>query len=273
MASIGQQIIAARKAKDMTQDALSKALNISRSAVAHWETERTIPDAEMLLKLSKVLDYSFEDEGAKVTEPAPEDDGSPAEEGAKAPQTESGVLSGGRVVKAARRRRILICAAVAAALCVCLAALLIHNNRSKPVEYRDKNGTVYTIEQFQQETPREDGKAWLSTEQTLRVQKSEGNEMWMYDFIFHERNGIGFKIDRLEVYTFLDNDVHPQIISGELLDEYGCGSYIPANGDWSIDGGMPVQKKVASIGVILSGTDDNGEKLTFPGYLNLIGLD
>ena len=191
-----------------------------------------------------------------------------------APPAEAAPLPTPQEKTAKPRKRLWVLLGAAILVCALIAALLlIHNNKAKQVLYTDENGKQYTAELFQQETPREDGKAWLSTEQTLRVQKSEGNEMWMYDFIFHERNGIGFKIDRLEVYTFLDNDVHPQIISGDMLDEYGLGSYIPANGDWSVDGGMPVQKKVASIGVILSGTDDNGEKLTFPGYLNLIGLD
>ena len=62
MASIGQQIIAARKAKGMTQDALAAALNVSRSAISNYETDRRLPDAKMLLTLSKVLNYSFEDE-------------------------------------------------------------------------------------------------------------------------------------------------------------------------------------------------------------------
>ena len=169
MASIGQQIIAARKAKGMTQDALSKALNISRSAVAHWETERTIPDAEMLLRLSKALDYSFEEEAVK----APAGDASPIESAAPLPAAQE------KAAKPRKRLWVLLGAAVLA--CALIAVLLIHNNKAKQILYTDENGKQYTAEFFQQETPREDGKAWLSTEQTLRVQKSEGNEMWMYD--------------------------------------------------------------------------------------------
>ena len=62
MASIGEQIREARKTKGLTQDALAEALNVSRSTVANWESERRIPDGEMLLQLSKALDYSFEAE-------------------------------------------------------------------------------------------------------------------------------------------------------------------------------------------------------------------
>ena len=43
MASIGEQIIAARKAKGMTQDALAQALDVSRTTVSNWEIGRRTP--------------------------------------------------------------------------------------------------------------------------------------------------------------------------------------------------------------------------------------
>ena len=55
MASIGEQIKDARKAKGLTQDGLAEAMNVSRQAVSHWETNRTMPDAETLIRLSKTL--------------------------------------------------------------------------------------------------------------------------------------------------------------------------------------------------------------------------
>ena len=60
MSTIGEQLIAARKAKGMTQEALAKAMHVSRQAVSHWENNRAMPDAETLLRLSRALDYSFE---------------------------------------------------------------------------------------------------------------------------------------------------------------------------------------------------------------------
>lgn len=153
MASIGQQILTARKAKGMTQDTLSKALNISRSAVAHWETERTIPDAEMLLKLSKVLDYSFENETTK----APESNTIPIDGADKALQSSDTASQAAR--KPARRKQVIIIAIAAALFCAALAVLLIHNNNKAIVSFKAEDGTIYTIEQFQRETPREAGKA------------------------------------------------------------------------------------------------------------------
>ena len=43
-----------RKSNNYTQDDLAKELGISRQAVSTWETGTTIPDLEVLLKISKL---------------------------------------------------------------------------------------------------------------------------------------------------------------------------------------------------------------------------
>ena len=63
MASIGEQIKNARQGKGMTQDDLAEKLHVTRSAVANWEQSRRLPDAETMLRLSSVLEYSFESSG------------------------------------------------------------------------------------------------------------------------------------------------------------------------------------------------------------------
>lgn len=60
MATIGEQIREARKAKGMTQSALAALVNMSRQGVSHWEQGRTLPDAQILLRLSRILGYNFE---------------------------------------------------------------------------------------------------------------------------------------------------------------------------------------------------------------------
>lgn len=70
MATIGQQIRAARKAKGMTQSALAALVNMSRQGVSHWEQGRTLPDAQMLLQLSRILGYNFE---ANMTHEEPQE--------------------------------------------------------------------------------------------------------------------------------------------------------------------------------------------------------
>lgn len=71
MATIGEQLREARKRKGLTQEALAAALHMSRQGISHWEQGRTTPDAEMLLKLSAVLEYNFEAQQPLSPEPLP----------------------------------------------------------------------------------------------------------------------------------------------------------------------------------------------------------
>ena len=50
-----------RKSRCYTQDDLAKRLNVSRQAVSKWETGTTVPDLEILLKLSKLYDIIIND--------------------------------------------------------------------------------------------------------------------------------------------------------------------------------------------------------------------
>lgn len=50
-----------RKRHSYTQEDLAQALSISRQAVSKWETGNTIPDIEILLKLSKLYNLTIND--------------------------------------------------------------------------------------------------------------------------------------------------------------------------------------------------------------------
>ena len=50
-----------RKSNNYTQDDLAEKLGISRQAVSKWETGMTIPDLEVLLKISKIYDITIND--------------------------------------------------------------------------------------------------------------------------------------------------------------------------------------------------------------------
>ena len=50
-----------RKSHNYTQDDLAKRLDLSRQAISKWETGTTIPDLEILLKLSKLYDITIND--------------------------------------------------------------------------------------------------------------------------------------------------------------------------------------------------------------------
>lgn len=50
-----------RRSHNYTQNELAKKLNISRQAVSKWETGTTLPDLEILLKISKLYGISIND--------------------------------------------------------------------------------------------------------------------------------------------------------------------------------------------------------------------
>lgn len=50
-----------RKSNQYTQDDLAKELGISRQAISKWETGTTIPNLEVLLKISKLYDITIND--------------------------------------------------------------------------------------------------------------------------------------------------------------------------------------------------------------------
>lgn len=50
-----------RKRHNLTQEELAQKLEISRQAVSKWETGATLPDLEILLKLSKLYEITIND--------------------------------------------------------------------------------------------------------------------------------------------------------------------------------------------------------------------
>lgn len=59
--SLGQFIAMRRKRLAMTQEELAKKLNVSKSAIAKWETDAGIPDRDNLYKLSEIIHVSVND--------------------------------------------------------------------------------------------------------------------------------------------------------------------------------------------------------------------
>lgn len=59
--SLGRYIAIRRKHMHMTQEELAEKINVSKSAVAKWETDGGIPDRDNLRHLSEVLKVSVDD--------------------------------------------------------------------------------------------------------------------------------------------------------------------------------------------------------------------
>ena len=58
--SLGERIAELRTQNNMSQYALSKAMEVSRQAVSKWETDQSSPDASNLIRLAEILDTDIE---------------------------------------------------------------------------------------------------------------------------------------------------------------------------------------------------------------------
>ena len=56
---IGSIIASARKKKNLTQDELGSKLHLTRQAISNWETNKSLPDIGIILKLCEVLELDF----------------------------------------------------------------------------------------------------------------------------------------------------------------------------------------------------------------------
>lgn len=54
-------LVTKRLSKNMTQSALAKKLNVSRTTVTMWEKEKSVPNATMLKKIAQVLNCTVDE--------------------------------------------------------------------------------------------------------------------------------------------------------------------------------------------------------------------
>lgn len=59
--SLGRFIAQKRKRMYLTQEELAARLNVSKSAIAKWETDGGLPDRDNLRKLSEIMNISIDD--------------------------------------------------------------------------------------------------------------------------------------------------------------------------------------------------------------------
>ena len=57
---IGERLKELRKLNNLSQEQVAKELNITRQAISKWETDKTMPDIENIILLSKLYNVSLE---------------------------------------------------------------------------------------------------------------------------------------------------------------------------------------------------------------------
>ena len=133
MQTFGEQLVAARKAKGMTQEAFSQAINVTRQTVSSWERGRTVPDINMVRRLSELLGVRFtqaQEEWSAVAS-VEQERPAPVEEEQPAPVAEDAPTEGPTAAEpptADVRRRIgkwKLIAGIAMLACAVLLCLLL----------------------------------------------------------------------------------------------------------------------------------------------------
>ncbi|HDZ5571624.1 TPA: helix-turn-helix transcriptional regulator [Staphylococcus aureus] len=56
---LGQKLKSLRKERNITQKNLANALNVSVQSINNWENNKTLPDTDNLIKLSRFYDFDF----------------------------------------------------------------------------------------------------------------------------------------------------------------------------------------------------------------------
>ena len=272
MPTFAEKLQEVRKARDFTQDRLSKEMNVSRQTISHWENGRAIPDIDTIKHLSQVLDYNFlAVEGTiEETQTAPEAGEIPAQpeentvQEAAVQQTES----------TPRKRRFVLPAVLGAVLlCAILFVCLLING--KPSDEPANLYEPYSREWYQQEQTPVAGQAFISitpTENPVRMilfEEFPDGKGWFYTFEMKSHTDIDFTVNEITTVLFhAGGTVDPQMLGGEVLTELYGTNVIDRNQVFELSGGFPEQP-IEAVGLLIKGVDAKGNELEFHGYVEL----
>ena len=267
METIGKKIRDARTKKGLTQSDLASLLNVSRSSVAHWESGAHLPDAEMLLTLSKALDCDFlEEESANAREetapaaPDPILQEQAPEERQDQPETPE------QPAKKTKRNRMIIAAAVAAVLIVgVLLAVFLPRGGAGGEDKATNADRKYRVEDFQVTTPRTEGLPYIGFEVKDGVKQGDNARYWMYDIIIREENGFPFTVDRTENVWFMsDSTAYDHVRTAGDFTASDFDPEFSPYGDRVYTGGFRLpQPKIRSVGFRVFGHAADGTLLSF----------
>lgn len=268
MPNFAEQLIAARKAKAMTQEALAQAVHISRSRVSRWEHGETVPDVEMLRKLSDVLEVDFLSAGQAAEEAAPE-----APEVEADPAVQEVPAEDAPAQKTAGKKPWLMLAAAAVVL-LAVILLLALPRRAAPAAVQVYE--PYTMAWYQQEQSAVAGQACVKVGslenpvKAIRFEGFKGGVGWFYNIRCEETAGVPFTVKKITQTVFNAVGQDDFIFEGEQLDGIMGDTTLRKDRPMPFEfgGGFPLQG-VKGVGLALEGVDANGNELVFRGYVEL----
>ena len=274
MKSIGERVSAARRAKGMTQEELASILNVSRPTISHWENGRILPDIEMFKALSKALDTNFfaEEQAPALAEKA--EDAAQAQIRTEEAQSQAHEPA----ARPARRKRLFIGLAALAlvAIGVCLFLLLRDEPKSLPAaspeQTMEADLMTYYARKVNEAAPVA-GQAYLTiepSENPVRPSRMPDSErpMWMYEFVVRATNDVAFTVKEIAIIQITEPPYAPVTTTLTPQTAYWSSATLVQEAPEFLNGGMPVQA-MRGVAMTVSGTDANGNELTFYGLVEL----
>lgn len=264
--NIGEQIKEARRRKKMSQDELGDLIHMSRTAVSHWETGRSPVSPEQIAKLEEILQCQFEIEQEQAVE-APASSEKNAAEAIK-----------NKIVDAFRKKvPVWLCAAIAGGIFAVMLAIMlcVTSNLQKQIDaFNRQPAAPYSLAWFQETDNRQDGKAFITItpdqNPVMAIPNPDGGErnIWYYQISFVEQNGVPFTVEEI-IFQPFNGDLPKNAITenAERISSAWGDNTIPANGVQYLGAGMPVQA-ITQTGIIVKGTDANGNDLVFRGIVS-----
>lgn len=264
--TIAEQLTAARKARGMTQEQLSEALNMSRQAISHWETGRSLPDAEMLKKLSVLLScnlISFEP--AEPTKPAEAAEPVAAKPAAESVEQPAASPSAAPVSDPLWKQPVLYLS-IAILLLAVTVMLVVLGGRGEPAQPASQlvSGTIAPAVTH---APAAQADVRIIPNQnpiTPSIDPVLGpTPWWIYHLTFQETAGVDFTIEKMTL-TQQYHDGTTNVV------EYGADSVVAFLGSNVLRSGQNLQMHsaeplldYAALTTRIDGTDAKGNVLAF----------
>lgn len=156
-----------RKERGITQEQLTREMNVSRQTISHWENGRAVPDIDTIRHLSQSLEYDFlsTEKTAEEAQPEPEQEEIP--DTVEEASLEMAVAQAAPAQPPVKRRRpwgLVLCGLCVAALCLSLLPSLLKKPAAEIV-ITPSTTEAYLVDQ--EYTP---GEKWIGWEVNYRIE-------------------------------------------------------------------------------------------------------
>jgi len=246
MPKFAQQLTDVRKARNMTQEQLANALNISRSRISRWENGNAVPDIDAVRQISQVLQYDFFSE-KDLAPQTPVEVEAPTEnetENAAVEETPDAPV-------ASPKKKYAIFAGIGAAVVILAIALVLALGKKPNAGGPEK----FSLAWYQQTVSPKEKHAHVvvlpreNPTYAVRFEEFPEGVGWFYEFSLEERQGVDFTVSQVTL-TMFDNDGFGtnQIYSASQVMEIFGNNKIASDMPMFWTGGFPLQD-VTGVGI------------------------